>query len=236
MISEHDLIENPEQFQPLGSVKSIINRPFPIQFDRLDLYPLFISDFNTELLSNNLFKIHQQNGGQSNCDKFIKLVPKLMEEFMKNRNLNDYDNVETPATTFKDWAQILHTINYDFIKFSYKYFKWNEFNPFQNKIQVGKSGERKYKKMYELMPDDHGTIDVWREKSIIFKNENFRNNNRLPAYQTTLHTRHYDLSNEGLRDGSNSDRASLENFQRGFNMNTVYDQIDNYRDSDWWGN
>jgi hypothetical protein len=233
MFSKKDLMERPEELQPLGSFKGVNNQPsFP--FIDLDLYELFNSDGNRLFLADNLYKIHQQNGGRSTTEKITLLVPKLMAEFCRNKNVRGYDVAETNATSQKNWSAILKAINHDFIKHCYKHFKWNNFNPFREYILVGENGKRRYKKFQDLMPDDYGTLDLWREQFIQINNNQFRDNNAIPTYRTGIQTRNYDTGNEGLREGDR-DRASLENYQRRFDMSTIVQAIDNYRDRDWFG-
>ncbi len=233
MFSKKDLILHPEELQPLGSIKGVEYRP-SLPFINLDMNKLFNSEGNTLLLSNNVYSIYQQNGGRVKKEKLYEIVPKLMAEFNNNKNLNNYELVEMQATNQKNWSSILKAINYDFIKFCYKYFKWNTFNPFREYAQVGDNDHRRYKRFQDLMPDDYCTLDLWREQFIQIDNSRFRDNNAIPEYRASIHTRNYDTSNEGLREG-NSDRASLENFQRGFDMRTIYKMIDNYKDRDWYG-
>lgn len=233
MFSRSDLINRPEELQPLGSIKGVENQP-SLPFKDLDLYGLFNSKGNILLLADTLYKIYQQNGGRTSTEKINNLTVKLMAEFCRIKNVRGYDVVESSATMQKDWSSTLKAINGDFIRHCYKHFKWNNFNPFREYILVGENGNRRYKKFQDLMPDDYGTLDLWREQFIQIDNSRYRDNNAIPTYRTAIHTRNYDRSNEGFREGDR-DRASLENYQRGFDMTSIMNTIDNYRERDWFG-
>jgi hypothetical protein len=119
------------------------------------------------------------------------------------------------------------------MKSCYVYFNWEDFNPFQDYIEVGAHGKRSMKKMSELTPDDHLTLDLWREQSTHVSNKNFRDNNKIPVYRTSLHTRHFDKNNEGFRD-RDADRSSLETPIYGYDMTEIYKGLDNYKSESWY--
>ena len=228
------IIDEPEKYQHIPSVKGFLNRYSEEQFVHIDIEKLFLFKHNVNLLSQNLFTIHQQNGGHTTLHKFNVLTPILMEYYCKKNNLNAYVNNESSSTGQKDWVALLKSINSDFVKYCYKYFKWNNLNPFRAQAIVGCNQNRTYKKFNELMPDDYGTLDVWREQDIKINNSNYRNNNAIPNYRVALHNRNYDRNNEGFRE-SECSRSSLENYQRTMDMSTIFNAVDSYKDRDWFG-
>ena len=102
-----------------------------------------------------------------------------------------------------------------------------DWNPFRAFTVVGTKNEFENtmtKKSYHDMVydiDNTRNMDVWNDQETIRQNSNFRYNNALPIWQTSISKRNYDRSNDGLHDG-NKDRASLENLVRGYDMSDVY--------------
>ncbi|NDB85391.1 MAG: hypothetical protein EB127_22215, partial [Alphaproteobacteria bacterium] len=135
-------------------------------------------------------------------------------------NLNLYTTIEGSATGLINYVEVLRSINEHFSKFVHNYFKWNVYNPFHDLVEVSNpaSGNRYLKKGSEMTPDDYGTLDLWRNQITQVSNKNFRNNNKIPAYQAGLHTRNYDRGNEGLK--YDEDQSSMENHIHGYDIDT----------------
>jgi hypothetical protein len=231
MLSRSDLLNNPELVQPLGSRKGVLNKPTELT---IDLNDLFLSASNSARLKHNLYTIYHQNGGKSTRAKFYQLVELLQMKFAKNNKLNEYITAEADVTGFNNYVEALKTINNDFHKMVYNYLQWNVYNPFKDDIEVGPSDDRRMKKSAEIMPEDFGTLDVWREQFSQVLNRQFRNNNRIPVYRASIHARHYDRSNEGLQF-NDPDRASLENPIYGYDMSRIKGAVCNYKSEDWFG-
>ena len=230
MLTLHDFLYNPQNVQPLGSRKGVLNKPTNI---KLDLNEIFISKKNTNLLLSGLFDVYTQNGGKEPRHKFEIVINLLQRKFMTFDNLNDYCTAEWQTTGFNNYVESLRAINNTFTKYVYTYFKWNIYNPFKDDIEVGPNDDRKKIKSAEIMPDDFGTLDVWREQFSQVLNRQFRDNNRIPVYRTSIQTRHYDTTNEGLRE-NNPDRASLETPIYGYDMSNIKANIDNYKSESWY--
>jgi len=231
MLSQHDLLFNPQDVQPLGSRKGVLNKPTEL---KIDMVELFLSDNNSSVLKSGLYAIYQQNGGKASRGKFYHLVELLQRKFVKENDLYSYTTVEAQATGTNNYVEALRAINKDFHSTVYTYFKWNMYNPYKDDIEVGPSENRQLKKSAEIMPEDFGTLDLWREQFVQVLNRQFRDNNRIPVYRTSIHTRHYDRSNEGLRF-NDPDRASLETPIYGYDMSRIEDGLCNYKSDSWFG-
>ncbi len=231
MLSLHDLMHKPEDVQPLGSRKGVLNKPTEL---KIDLVELFISESNTKPLHTSLHAIYQQNGGKAGFVKFGKLIRLLQKKFVKENTLRDYQTADWQATGNQNYVDALRAINNDFHKMVYRYFKWNVYNPFHDDIEVGPNEDRTLKKSAEIMPEDFGTLDVWREQFTLVLNRQFRDNNRIPAYRTGIHARHFDRGNEGLRE-NDADRSSLETPIYGYDMSRIGDTVCNYKQDSWFG-
>lgn len=232
MLSQYDLLYRPNDVQPLGSRKGVLNKPTEV---KIDLQELFLSSSNTNTLHASLHAIYQQNGGKAGFAKFGQLVKLLQKKFVKDNRLQDYNTAESQATGMNNYVDALRAINNDFHKLVYKYFKWNMYNPYHDDIEVGPNENRTLKKSAEIMPDDFGTLDVWREQFTLVLNRQFRDCNRIPAYRTGIHSRHIDRGNEGLRD-NDPDRSSLETPIYAYDMTRINDTVCNYKQDEWYGN
>ncbi len=232
MLSKYDLLCRPELVQPLGTRKGVLNKPTNII---IDLKELFLSSINSNNLNASLYAIYKQNGGKANSGTFAKLIQLLQKKFVKDNVLEDYNTAESQATGINNYVDALRAINLDFHKLVYRYFKWNIYNPFHDDIEVGPSENRTIKKSAEIMPEDFGTLDLWREQFTMVLNRNFRDCNRIPAYRTGIHSRHIDRANEGLRE-NNPDRSSLETPVYGYDMTRINDSLCNYKQDEWYGN
>jgi hypothetical protein len=237
MISEHDLLFHPEDYKPLGSIKSVKNLPMPYEnsYQTADLKNMFTAEVNKQKMIVSLYKIHRQNGGRSTVDKFTVLIPKLMNAFMKSNNLNQYQSAADNATGNQDWTEALNAINYDFHKYVYKAFKWNVFVPSREYVEVGDYNNRKQVKAHEILAQDIPTLDVWREQQIVIMNKHFRNNNKIPVWRSSIHTRNYDRDDSANGYKYDVDHSSRENFQRVYDMTDIHDTIDKWEDSSWFG-
>lgn len=229
-LTKADLMLRPEQVQPLGTIKGIRNKPTNI---KIDIKDLFMSDSNQNMLKHNLYTIYQQNGGKQLRSAFNKFITQLSKRFVLDNNLYTYETAEAQATGYNNYTEVLRTINRDYHAVCYKFFSWNTANPFQDNVVVGPSDRRVLKKGYELTPEDHGTLDVWREQFTQVLNAQFRDNNRIPVHRQSIHTRHYDRSNEGLQH-NDADRSSLETPVYGYDMSQIYKNLDKYSATDWY--
>ncbi len=234
MISYSELIKNPEKYSPLGSHKAVYNKETSPNFARLDVETLFRSKPNQTMLARSLYRVNINNGGVSKLEKFVELVPIAQKEFCMRNDISQYQLAEEESDELRDWAELLRVVNNDFTKFCYNYLKWNHFNPFRARIDVGPLGNRVSKKYSDLMAADIPTIDIYADYNIERNNKQYWLENKIPTWRASIHTRNFDRDNEGLRNGD-PDRASLDVFQRSFNMEKVESLIDKWTSKDWWG-
>lgn len=230
MLSISDLMTADDSIQPLGSRKGLLNKPTNL---KLNMNELFMSNSNTYLLNEGLYSIYRQNGGKSTSNKFEQFISLLQKKFVKENNLTAYTTVESSATGINNHVEALRAINSDFTKFTYGYFRWDNYNPFKDMIEVGTYEGRVLKKSSDIASDDHGTLDLWREQTVQLMGRQYRAFNKIPVYQTSLHTRHFDRGNEGLAF-NNPDRASLDTPIHGYDLSNIYDNISNYKSSSWF--
>jgi hypothetical protein len=232
VIPYEDLLHQPEKYLPLGSKKAIRNVATNII---IDIKKLFLSDSNIMMITRSIYKIHRQNGGKSKLSKFKLLIPQLAYDFYLNNDLYEYQSADNQATGYNNWVECLKAINNDFTKTLYNILRWNAFVPTRASISVSGDGlAPTNKKMYDLTAMDKQTIDVWKKSETYVMNKQFRYNNKIPFWQTSMHNRFYDRSNEGLHE-NDSDRSSLESPIYAYNMSNIYDALDSYKSEDWFG-
>lgn len=234
MISYKDLIENPEQYQPLSSHKSVFNKESAKSYANVDLEIVFRSVSNQQFLTMSLYKTYKHNGGRASIDMFTKLIPVAQRTFCQRNDISRYEMAEQQASEERDWAELLRVLNNDFLKFCYNLLQWNNFNPFRERAMVGPSDDRRSKKYNELLAHDIPTIDVYADVQIERKNSQYWLENKFPVWRTHQNTRHFDYDGGGYRNGDR-DRASLETIDRGFDMTTVDGLIDKWQSKDWFG-
>ncbi len=234
MFTRKELLETPELYIPLSSIKSVRNKANDPDYTRLDLKSFFMSENNKTQLARNLYSIGRKNGVNGQLEKYQKLIPLAMIEFDKRYPIQDWDTVESTSTEQQDWAEILRVVNNQFIKFCYSLLKWDQFNPFRERVEVGAHGDRRMVKMSEVTAADIPTIDVAGDVEIQRMNKHFRYNNQVPVWQRSMHNRHYDTANEGLAQ-RDSDRASLNNPIYAMDISNVEAVMNNWTESGWFG-
>lgn len=235
MIPFKNLLEDPENYQPLATEKGWRNRPNEVGYTNVDIFSVFVSDSNQALLANSLYQTARQNGNKASLEKFFNLIPLALDEFCKKTDISGYAMAEDTATGIVNWTDILRAVNNDFLKFCYNLLKWNTFNPFRSWVEVGDAENRRQVRMQDVLADDIPTINVWATQDTQRENKNFRYENKIPVWQWSMNTRHYDKSNEGFACGD-PDRASLDNPIYGYDMKPIYKVLDNWTKSDWFGN
>ena len=235
VLSYQDLLGRPEKVQPLGSKKGVRNLENKHAFIELDMEEVFLSGGNLTMIARNMHKISKQNGGKASITKWKHLVAKLALIYVSENNLNEHKTVEYQSTGFSNHAELLKTFNADFMRTRcYNHIRWNNLVPTRAYAEVGVTGKKVKKKYHELTAEDIPTLDFWREQETQIMNKQFRYGNKIPIWQTSMHTRHYDRGNDGLKH-RDQDRASLDVPVRGYKMDNIYDALDKWKSDDWFG-
>ncbi len=232
MITKHDLMKTPENVQPLGSVKGVLNKPTELN---TDLNIRFNSRQNLGRLHKTLYAEYCRDTNAKKTEaEFAKFFLEEVKNFKSKGNLNQYVTAEYQATGYNNYHTALEQINMDFMAECRNHFPYQTFNPFKADYLVGSLEEKVLKKGFDLSHEDVQTLDVWRSNIVNSVNRHYRENNQIPVYRHSLHMRHVDRSNEGLRD-NNPDRASLENFvpQR-YDMGKIEQTHLNYKEESWY--
>jgi hypothetical protein len=231
---EH-LLTVPERYQPLGSKKSVRNLENKEDFVNLDLFKVFLSGPNLEMLARSFHKIQRQNGGRGTLKKCRQLVQGRAGRFAKETRMNEASSVEYSATGYNNQLEILKYLNNRFLKEKcYNDVSWNALVPSRAWAEVGATGQRKKKQYSDLTAADIPTLDVWREQETQISNKMFRYGNKIPVWQTSMHTRHYDRGNDGFHQ-LEPDRASLDVPVRPYAMGNIYDALDKWDTEAWFG-
>jgi hypothetical protein len=195
---------------------------------------------------NNDYKYKSQNEPPLTYPFFVDRVPKWMDDYADSEEIERY--VEEPeAVITSDYNQLykyyimgLSKINKEFfLKYYYLIKKVRDdelpgltgkpdWNPYKASATMGTKNEFEDTMhrgtLYDLIYsyDDFRNMDVWKQYDIERWNKNYRYRNEIPVWQNLNKNRiRLDRSNDGLHDG-NPDRASLDNLQRGYNMDDIY--------------
>ena len=232
MISEQDLLDRPDEYEPLGSVKSIRNRA--AKMPKIDLVRLFTSEKNIILLKRNLYRISQSNGSNDSKMYISELVDYNLYKYLDEHDISNYKLAEYQAVEFDDYVSLLRYINIEFLKFCYGDLKWNQFNPFREYIEVGPVDARRQVKYSEVTAADIPTINIWATQETAISCNKFRHHNAVPYYQAHMHQRHYDRSNEGLKTQS-ANESSLEAPIYGYDMVPIHKLLNSWTKDGWFG-
>lgn len=234
MISFKDLLLHPDEYKPLSSHKSVFNKANDPSYVDVDLKSQFTAIKNQGYLARNLHKIAADNGNHARLEKFQALIKVAQKEFCKINDINEYYMAEQEAQGIRDWVELLRCVNNDFLKYCYKLLRWNNFNPYREKTEVGPADNRVTKNYRDLLAHEISTIDVYDDYQIERYNRQFYLENKIPAWQVSIHTRNYDTNPGGYRNGE-QDRASLENPIYEYNMGDIYELVDKWKNKDWFG-
>lgn len=194
-------------------------------------YSQFMSIKNQLYLSKNIYLLHKNNHGLMNYLYFREHVPYRMNSWsisrdinnFKTRNLTDIDILNFINRMFINENRDLHIMESGMNDL---YHIPNN-NVFRIRVNIGHHMDNngniigEQKKLDELLASDIVSRDVWSEDTTHGANDNFRYNNEIPIWQTSIHSRNYDRSNEGFQAGDVKN-ASLTNPVRGYNMEDIY--------------
>lgn len=233
-ITYDQFLFEPENFQPLTSVKGVKAQPSPVQFDDEDVKEKFLSPQNISYLGNNLYTIHTQLGGRSNKSKYKQLVEVLVPAWLKLTNFDQYVTAEYQATGVNNTSEALLAANNDFLNFCMSKLQVNHFNPYRETAKVGPSDDKRNVKYYEMTADDIKTVDTWHNYTTQLNNhKHYRNKNQPYIWEASIHSRWLDRANEGFAT-KNADRASLNTPVRGFDMSKIVTAVSQYNREDYY--
>jgi hypothetical protein len=150
--------------------------------------------------------------------KLQKKIPDMMITWSKEQNINEF------KYSADDFMTTLKFLNKKFIRdHSHLYDRANrsDSNVFHTTGRITDECNNQFMKQYDTMlADDYHTVDTWQPLNIFTDNKQNRYCNKIPIWQRSMNTRQLDKSNDGLHS-SYSDRASLDNQNRGYNMDNI---------------
>ena len=220
------------------SIKQKNNQPYflPVKSN----YVLFMCQNNQKYLSKKIYLLHKTNHGQMGYFFFKINVFKRMKRWANLNDINNFShmvNINLPG-------DILYYINQKFINDNIDLFEINgglnniirlpNENPYKSKIDIGhyvnEMGEvvSEKKKYEDMLTEDIRNLDVWQKETVYLNDDVYRYKNKMPEWQTSMHKRHYDRTNEGLAH-IESDRASLDNQIHGYNMAPIWAASESYK-------
>lgn len=236
MLSKKELLYNGDLYQPLSTMKSIRNKANIQPYTQVSMLERFYSPENKEILATSLYNTSRANGYNATITVFQNNIETLMKRFCATVDIAQYEMAENSSCSSyaNDWALALRGVNNDFLRYCYRWLKWNILNPFRATTVVGASDNRIEKKYSDLLAADIPTIDVWQAVDINIMAKNFRDHNKIPFYQRTMATRNFDRSgSDGYR--TTLDRASLDTPIYAYDQSPIYKVISNWTESGWVG-
>lgn len=237
MYSSFQPVESGQPFY--GSVRYMKNKPSCDPFELISMYDIFMSKDNLIRQLQNIKSLYYAECEEQGLDEFLKYVPKYMKTFAERANLRNPDSYKLSQECGgkQDVLNRFRAVNRDFIRYVTTLIPANRYIPQRQYAQVGAINEyednSKKVKMLNMMAEDFKSLDVWRQTEVQTHGYSYRYKNEIPPWQTSLHARHYDRSNEGLH-ANEPDRASLQAPPRGFNMRDIYLGMENYNMPEWY--
>lgn len=192
------------------SVKTDNNRPTFLKTQ--NVFNIFNSDSNYKILSKKVYQHHKALNGSKNYLTIRNEVP-LRMYMWSMQNIDQH----IPAT-----VQTIDFYNIEFLARNADLYLTNlpsnlDSNVYRQKISLKADSEQRsvLKDASQLLAHDYHSLDVWEPQKVYVANDKFRYNNAVPWWQRNMHTRAYDKDTKSLTH-ENAERASLDNFSRGF--------------------
>jgi hypothetical protein len=184
---------------------------------------IFLSDKNIYYMRYVLVSLNRMNKSSKDINILYNSIPKIMIEWAKKNNIDNSEYITYDIT------KMIKYMNITFLKyFDNMYMKSDQINVFRKQYSItDEYGKELNKKHCELLASDYHTMNLWDDGRIFKTNNDFRYKNILPLWQTSTHTRNYDLSNDGLR-ASDIETASLNNQVHGYNMSNIIKGINQH--------
>lgn len=245
-----------------GTVRQQKNIPSFDNALNIDLRKVFFSQKNQLYLANKLYIINKENGGKEPLEQFNSRILPMMERYdllhdvgsISNTYYTDDANTTvthlgldthvnhmgtTEITKKVNWLESFRALNKKFINWASSFLKWNRYVPFRESTTTGVINEFENTvrdvRNFNLLHEDKQQINVWKQYDINTDRSKYRYNNTIPFWQYTMNIRHYDRSNEGLREGNDPWRSSLENPVYAYDMRKIKDLKSQYQDEKWFG-
>jgi hypothetical protein len=198
-----------------ASQKEIRNRATEIY--EKDPRFVFMNVTNQIVNAKIIYKLHADNSGNLKYVYFRSVVAQRMRSW-----INDYTG---PLNSSGDVITYLNNL---FVKSCYDLYEYKtnmqlgkhiDSNVYRSQLTIGicdidDNVVTEVKKYKDLLASDYQNIDVWAPKEISVSSDNFRNKNRFPVNQKSMHVRHYDTSNEGYH--AKPEHSSINNILNGY--------------------
>ena len=216
--SQIDALHMPE-YCPI-SVKDEMNKPAYNDFDDMTNTQLFLSNKNIYYMLYAMVSLNRVNKTNIDTNKLQTRIPKLMAEWAIKHKIDNATYVTGDIMQNLGFLNKKFLINYGSL---YDRAGYHALNVFQLEDTVtDRCGRTSIKKYDEMLVADYHTLNLWDDDSnhIYAYNQASRYCNKIPVWQKSMNTRHYDLSNDGLR-AAVPERASLDNQTRGYDMSNI---------------
>ena len=239
-----DFITSERYYQNKSTVDANIT-----DIEEYNINKWFMKKDNIYYLTKLLYNLYLNNeyeytsNNKLNYKYFQKNIPIWMNIFVKNYNINnEIEEIFYIDNNYKHFISALSKINKLFLdEFYYKIKKIKickpiptnipDWNPYKSSTYVGRKNEFEdtFKKMklhdITYSAENAKEYDVWGDNKTIRNNNNFRNKNNIPIWQSSMNVRNYERDNNDA--GGLQCNESLETIIRGYNMDDVYKYANN---------
>jgi hypothetical protein len=217
---------NTHDYCPI-SVKEEVNKPQSNTYPQTNKQ-IFLSKKNvfsmvyyiTSLALKN--KTNPLDDSNKQIDKYLnKLqykIPEMMIKWSNEQTINEFADLNNNIIITVQFLNKKFIINHSHL---YDRPNKSDLNVFHTVGRVTDECNNQYKKKYdEMLAPDYSTIDTWQPLNIYTYDKAHRYGNKIPIWQKSMNTRHFDKENDGLQ-AAYSDRASLNNQIRGYDMSNI---------------
>jgi hypothetical protein len=211
------------------SVKEEMNPPNVNYMDELTHTDMFLSQKNILYMTYYLTAMNKQNMTGYDTNNLTSLVSKMMADWAKKENLNNFNYVYSDILLTLEFLNKKFIINHGNLYDRANTLSKNVFRV-KDLVTVDACGNQELKKYAEFTADDYKNMDVWRPEQIYTYNARNRYGNKFPVPNYSASSRHYEKDNDGLHM-SNPDRASLNGQLRGYNMENQIKGSTSYENS-----
>lgn len=212
----------------INSVKDYKNITLDNYLDYVTNMQIFLSNKNINYIILKAVSLNKKNKNPYKLKKLIQIMPNFMYVWAKDKKINNMSYINN------DIVQTLSFLNNQFLldnsmlyNSSNGYFSINVYKT--NDTVTDRCGIPSVKKYDKMLASEFHTLNLWNEDNKTFTHDSInRYDNKIPYWQKSMNTRHYDKSNDGFHDDI-PERSSLNTQNNGYDMtniikgSTIYD-------------
>lgn len=212
------------------SMKDANNKPSTNFYDSINNIDLFMSMSNVMGMYKKIEYLRHANYNEIMPDNYnVKdFTASDCLGLMKKWVMDNYsDDIE-----FLDTSAALSYLNNTFINDNKNVYETNtnitDINVFRSNYNITYPNGIVSKKPKDMLACDISGLNLHKSETIYIDSSKHRYNNKIPFWQSSMNTRNYDKTNEGLHC-INSEDASLETQVRGYDMSVILGNLNHVK-------